>query len=1012
MMTSFAAVRNCLSGSLSKDLCLATSMISLALDGLHSSSACNTNIYSALSQSSVSKVISESSYLLRTAIQGTIPVCLYRLPKLQVLHLSGNGLMDTLNGLTSNDSFGVNCGLSESLQDLSLSHNAFRGTIPNCIQDRNWKNLDLSFNFFSGKLSAELDLDIRSSIDNTTANPSSSMKLSVNRLSGFVPDSILHLSSISILRGNIFACSANPLSSQRDLPQHDENYQSYNCGSNSVDVAMIVFVLITTCTLGIGGCWFIGRRQTVDENATTVSTSAQTGNENQGRSTGLRKQVELSIVERVVALGPILHDWTLPQPTLIRDDRIQRFLQFDRDVLRLVLLLTVIILFIFMTTYISFSTTFSTVTNKYSYILGLMFLTGRTPAVTLLVLVILLYIVLKKTIHQHLAPLVVISSRESLESKEETPSNSTGNPYTADGFGCCCLTWSEVRSLTSLTMVWLRYWYLPVLMVGIANCLITVAVNMSYVYAESLHYSSDAVLPGITFAVSVFKIVWNSQISLHYLPVCLHWLKRSILKQLEMLGYSESKSSLSTENTDVGGNLPSSTHKDCQRTGSPMFTSIVRNLVLNKEWFDRQIMLILLLLSIFSTVLAPYISSFLVNPNCFYYTVSTMPTVTATYSYSKCTKYQQSSSGGVMCVWFENDSKTSTYIPPFIYNYQCSSSLLDAFVSVYVYRYILSGLVIPWSILLLEGVYGLLWARRNQRRESTASPSNEFLEDLMFRLLKRLLPLSIRLLIEQDFADLRERRGVTQERSLAEFHEKDEHLQGTRSSLSAEADDNKLLQPAPENPLHSSRIPGSFTSSNSTTTATASTLFVFPQVHADCMRLFSRETYILRIAGDFAVLLTFGLVYPPLALVICVSFAVHTGMTQYLLTSVLNNSRDTIAKCSNATNRSWSQSKTTNNDHAHVIVESKREMVLLVFPDHCARECAHVIEYAKLVSPYIGVLMLLFFSFSLFDTMADSDGDMSGVAVLLVAATLPVAEHFLQFLTVGRFGRSLNVVIE
>jgi hypothetical protein len=38
---------------------------------------------------------------------------------------------------------------------------------------------------------------------------------------------------------------------------------------------------------------------------------------------------------------------------------------------------------------------------------------------------------------------------------------------------------------------------------------------------------------------------------------------------------------------------------------------------------------------------------------------------------------------------------STTYDPPFVYSYQCTSALLENFVDFYIYRYLLGGIVAP-----------------------------------------------------------------------------------------------------------------------------------------------------------------------------------------------------------------------------------------------------------------------------------------------------------------------------
>lgn len=229
-LKSFAAVKNCMSGTLPPEICDAVSIEALALDGMSTAEHCQIQ-YTALG------VI--NSYGLSTSLTGTIPRCIFAMPRLHTLHLSGNGIRDSIPR-------GIN--ISDSLQDLSLSHNRMYGTIPNVIQERAWRNLDLSFNKFYGSLSSNLH----------PVASDAALRLLVNRLSGSVPASIRYAKNLSVLDGNLFECDVFAASStESKLPVHDESTAVYQCADTfqqlsyawgapfvlSVMVTVVLFIL-------------------------------------------------------------------------------------------------------------------------------------------------------------------------------------------------------------------------------------------------------------------------------------------------------------------------------------------------------------------------------------------------------------------------------------------------------------------------------------------------------------------------------------------------------------------------------------------------------------------------------------------------------------------------------------------------------------------------------------------------------------------------------------------------
>jgi Leucine-rich repeat (LRR) protein len=225
----FAAAVNCLHGSLQSFICDAQELEVLALDGVGAAEDCQLDYFPWT-----------DSYGLLKGIHGSLPTCLFEMKNLKTLHLSGN----LISGSIPN-----HLNISARLQDISLSHNLFTGSIPPKIQEREWVNLDLSFNKFYGSLSSKF----------ASYSPSSSLRLLVNRLSGKVPENVQRAYNVSVLDGNLFECDV--YNGDKGLPKHDSATGVYQCADSFQQLSYtwmspyLLFVLIAFVGLCVFTIW-------------------------------------------------------------------------------------------------------------------------------------------------------------------------------------------------------------------------------------------------------------------------------------------------------------------------------------------------------------------------------------------------------------------------------------------------------------------------------------------------------------------------------------------------------------------------------------------------------------------------------------------------------------------------------------------------------------------------------------------------------------------------------------
>lgn len=198
----FIASHNCFEGPLTLALCEARSLTTLVLNAL------------TLSCKSVT-------------LSGGVPDCLLSQQSLSIVHLSGNGLSGPL--LLGN--------FSSNLRDFAISYNRLEGSIPTRLLERlsQFANFDVSHNRFRGVLESA----------STSTEQGAQILMTVNRLSGTVPDALNREFpgvSLSILEGNMFDCNyGSKVLRERSLPTSDPYYKNAQCGSQSFDLPFYIF---------------------------------------------------------------------------------------------------------------------------------------------------------------------------------------------------------------------------------------------------------------------------------------------------------------------------------------------------------------------------------------------------------------------------------------------------------------------------------------------------------------------------------------------------------------------------------------------------------------------------------------------------------------------------------------------------------------------------------------------------------------------------------------------------
>jgi ABC-type multidrug transport system fused ATPase/permease subunit len=590
-------------------MCLNDHLRILVLDGLHTAESCRTLIFPTLHKS----FHALDAYMLTRPIEGSIPSCLFTMPKLKTLHISGNALHGSLPQITT---------ISPSLQDLSLSHNQLTGTISGNLLAHNWASLDLSFNRFTGTISE--------SVSNFSQG---SLKLEINRLSGLIPQAIHDAPNINILQGNIFACSGEE---KDDLPAHDENIASYVCGSNAVDSSLYAW-----CGAFILLSLFIS----------LMIVSFKDLNFREWN--GLTRQLFALYRFLDVEVSSWWQVYNSRAGAVYFEQPIEHVYEFGavmKEVRRWCVGIGVVMVTVLLPLYPLLSLAYHTYEHTYAWNLSVAFLSGRVPASIILVVMILflcgIYSTFGRGQWMNVYNLFERTRRKLVSGKKVRTTADTANRDAGDT--------STTPVLGDVTVTIKRTnvgWYSAMVLGGLINIVVVLAVNTSYVIATTGGLLKSDEQQAVSFLVTLFKIFWNGTLMETF---------QSVLMKL-----------MPAEKVESDG--------------------------------EQAVVSFMIWMNLFNNIIVPCIAVVFVSPDCFYYAFFSAPVVEASFAFRECDGLIYSTNGGSFYCEAEYDAAyVSRYTPPFTYNYQCTSSLLTSFMDIMIYRFVISAFVSPVLLVVFK----------------------------------------------------------------------------------------------------------------------------------------------------------------------------------------------------------------------------------------------------------------------------------------------------------------------
>ena len=326
---------NCITARFTDLVCSASALQVLILDGIHSSSSCRNLIPIRVFDTIYESYQSVSS----------IPSCLYSLPNMTNLRLSGNDITGSLPS---------DATLNEGFVELIISSNQFTSIIPESFQSHRWEVFDVSYNKFSGSLLPSLYI-------------SNDATLKINRISGAIPLSLYNTTDVDVLTGNIFTCNSEQLALLGDKVE-----DRYVCGSSSFTNAGLTWFTVVIVIMATIAISYISYS---DNSNTSIKRWI-------ANILVLLHEIRIKFISSsdLTRVASLLSDLKLPI------NELQQFNSLCRTIRSAAGLVTGFFVCVHLPLYCVLSSSFSTYTTTYAWTASAAYLSGAAPGATLFVL--------------------------------------------------------------------------------------------------------------------------------------------------------------------------------------------------------------------------------------------------------------------------------------------------------------------------------------------------------------------------------------------------------------------------------------------------------------------------------------------------------------------------------------------------------------------------------------------------------------------------------------------------
>jgi Leucine-rich repeat (LRR) protein len=579
---------------------------------------------------------------------------------------------------------------SSQFISLSLSGMNLQGTLPSLnASAKTLTSLILSHNQLTGTIPVSyqhhswklLDLSynkISGSLLPPTSFGSTStlatVLLEVNRLSGDIPQ-IYHstIRNLSVLNGNFFTCSYR----QTELPHHDAFRRIYSCGTNSLNVLLFAWTGFFALSL-VFYHWkkLLSFLIVGKEKHIPVALVTMIGAE-------IYRYWKKVLVFSSQQLENTYKEFFTQSPflfyILVSFEVIRQSLITYGSYIGVILMILYGILGIF----------YGSHEFSYAYTISSSFLTGISPSVILFVFWVVSLVIVDRMIYRIIPfhrKINIFAMKSNTQHQQQ--SLASNRRSTASSIVPSFDTPNEEDALESdpkgnkRKVNWKNLPFLRIVVlltvVGLSFFVTIILINIGFLYTQTHFVIYYQVLSQC--AMSGMKILFSRVI----IPFVLSWIFSCFLELELFLKEDEGKDQEDIEKAT----------KSKMSVKERFILTPYQETKMKKEWCYSYQFILEILFGISINIVAPCIATAIYDVNCFYnLTFEKPPIVEVSYFITTFRDYFTLNSTAIQLPYFSE--KSSSYQPLFTYSYQCSSILLTNYVFVFVFMIVSDTFVKP-----------------------------------------------------------------------------------------------------------------------------------------------------------------------------------------------------------------------------------------------------------------------------------------------------------------------------